>query len=78
MNKVIEELGILDDRHILWSKEAVLDVLGFKSVTTLYQAIKNDNLPKPIRVGGRASRWRKSEVLEWLDSRPQGLEHEIQ
>lgn len=67
----------LEDRHILWDRKEVLVVLGLKSDSALYRAIKEDDLPKPIRVGGRASRWRKSDILDWIDSRPQGLEYEF-
>lgn len=73
----LENKIILEDRHIMWDRDTVLEVMGVKGVSTLYRAIKNSDFPSPIRVG-RLSRWRKSEVLEWLDSRPQGLEHEFQ
>lgn len=68
---------VLDDRHVMWNRKTVLGVIGLKSDSALYRAIKEDSLPKPIRVG-RLAKWRKSEILEWLDSRPQGLEHEFQ
>ena len=61
----------------MWDRKTVLEVIGVKADSTLYRAIKNDGHPKPIRVG-RSAKWRKSEVLEWLDNRPQGLEHEVQ
>ena len=66
----------LEDRHILLDRKAVLDILGLKADSALYRAIKEDSFPKPLRIGGRASRWRKSDVLEWIDNRPQHLEHE--
>ena len=66
----------LDDRHILLDRKAVLGILGLKADSALYRAIKESNFPKPLRVGGRASRWRKSDILDWIDSRPQHLEHE--
>lgn len=66
----------LDDRHILLDRKAVLGILGLKADSALYRAIKEDAFPKPLRVGGRASRWRKSDILDWIDSRPQHLEHE--
>lgn len=68
---------VLEDRHIMWDRKVVLSVVGFKSDSALYRAIKESDMPKPIRVG-RLAKWRKSEVLEWLDNRPQGLEHEVQ
>lgn len=65
----------LDDRYVLWDVNTVMEVLDIKR-TSVYAAIKDSGLPKPIKVGG-LSKWRKSEILDWLDSRPQGLEHEI-
>lgn len=67
---------VLEDRYIMWDRKTVLDVLGIKGDATLYRAIKNDEFPKPVRIG-RLSKWRKSEVLEWLDTRPQRLEYEV-
>lgn len=72
-----QEKMALEDRYIMWDRKTVMGIMGIKGDSTLYRAIKNDGLPKPIRVG-RSARWRKSEVLEWLDNRPQGLEHEVQ
>lgn len=73
---VTEKTPVLDDRYIVWDRDVVINVLGFGSVSSLYRAMKKYDLPKPIRVGGSV-KWRKSEVLEWLDTRPQGLEHEV-
>lgn len=69
-NKV-KDLG-LSDEHILWDRETVSSVIGLKA-NGVYSAIKNDGFPAPIRVGGRRSLWKKSDVLEWIDSRPQEL-----
>lgn len=71
------EKVVLEDHHVMWDRATVLGVIGLKSNSAFYRAIKEDGLPKPIRIG-RLAKWRKSEVLEWLDSRPQGLEHEFQ
>lgn len=76
MNEAMSQIE-LKDQHILWSREMVQEILGVRSHSAIYRAIKNDGLPKPIRIG-RLAKWRKSEVLEWLDNRPQGLEHEVQ
>lgn len=67
----------LEDHHILWDVKVLSEVLGMGR-SSIYTAMKSDGLPKPIRVGARASRWRKSDILKWIDSRPQGLEHEVQ
>lgn len=64
----------LEDRYILWDRKVVEQVVGLKA-TALYRAIKEDGLPKPIKVGARRSMWRKSDILEWIDSRPQELSY---
>lgn len=69
-NKV-KDLG-LSDEHILWDRETVSSVIGLKA-NGVYSAIKNDGFPAPILVGGRRSLWKKSDVLAWIDSRPQEL-----
>ena len=40
------------------------------SRTTLYRMVLAKQFPRPIRIGQRATRWRLSEILEWMDSRP--------
>jgi predicted DNA-binding transcriptional regulator AlpA len=32
--------------------------------------VKDGRFPKPIRAGIRSPRWRRSELLAWLDSQP--------
>ena len=64
----------LEDRHILWDRKVVEQVVGLKT-TALYRAIKEEGLPKPIKTGSRRSMWRKSDVLAWIDSRPQELSY---
>lgn len=73
---ITEKTPVLDDRYIMWDRDVVIKVLGLGSVSTLYRAMQKYELPRPIRIGGSV-KWRKSEVLAWLDSRPQGLEHEV-
>lgn len=64
----------LEDQYVLWDRTTVERVLGIKT-TALYRAINEEGLPKPIRVGARRSMWRKSDVLAWIDSRPQELSY---
>ena len=42
----------------------VLAISG-KSRSSIYDAIKKGEFPAPVKVGGRASAWIKSEVLQW-------------
>ena len=39
------------------------------SKSTLYRFIQLGDFPRPIRLGSRARAWRKTEILEWIDSR---------
>ena len=39
------------------------------SKSSIYDAIKKGEFPKPVRLYGRTSAWIKSEVLQWAQSR---------
>lgn len=41
--------------------------------TAVYSAIKDRGFPEPVQVGVRAVRWKRSDVLNWLNSQPRGL-----
>lgn len=43
---------------------------GFKS-SFLYQLMKERKFPKPLKIGA-ASRWRESEVQQWIHNQIQG------
>lgn len=59
------------DNYVLWGKEEVIELLGI-SLSGLYNAMNKSGFPKPIKIGG-VSRWRKSEVLAFIDNCPQEL-----
>ena len=40
--------------------------------TAVYNAIREHGFPEPYQLGARVSRWKRTEVLEWLASRPRG------
>ena len=43
------------------------------SEATVYRYKRGEDFPRPIRLGGpntRALRWRRSDVEDWLESRP--------
>jgi prophage regulatory protein len=46
----------------------VLAISG-KSRSSVYDAIRKGEFPAPVKVGGRASAWIKSEVLQWTQDR---------
>lgn len=43
---------------------------GFKS-SFIYQLIKEGKFPKPVKIGA-ASRWRESEVQQWIQDQIKG------
>ena len=51
--------------------EAVMVYTGM-SRTGVYALIKNDDFPQPYQFGRRAARWKRTEVLEWMNNRPRG------
>ena len=40
------------------------------SRSIIYRMMNTCQFPQPVRVGSRAVRWRLSEIIEWMDSRP--------
>ncbi|MDP8173165.1 AlpA family phage regulatory protein [Pasteurella skyensis] len=65
----VEKKPKISDNYVLWDVETVMSVLGYKSRSGFYRAVKKLNMPKPIKIGQKA-RWRKQEVLDWIDSCP--------
>ena len=51
----------------------VLEVVGV-SRRTLYRMVDDDRFPRPVRVGQRATRWRQSNIQQWMDSLPLATE----
>ena len=65
----------LHEERLLNERE-VAELIGV-SKSTLRRMVSANEFPKPIRIGKRAIRWRKSEVLEWLASRPRATEQNL-
>lgn len=40
--------------------------------TAVYNAIREHGFPEPYQLGARVSRWKRTEVLQWLENRPRG------
>ena len=53
----------------LLSRRQVETVVGLRG-SYIYELIQRDAFPKPVRVGRAAVRWRSSEIVEWIESRP--------
>lgn len=47
----------------------VQEITGIKSRVTLWKKSKNDNddFPKPYRIGSHFTRWKLSEIQDWID-----------
>ena len=48
----------------LLTMKEVVSIVGFKT-STIYKFIKTNGFPKPLKIG-RASRWKSSDVNNWL------------
>lgn len=45
----------------------VKELTGLGS-STIYRYIQSGNFPAPLKIGGFASRWKLSEVQEWISA----------
>lgn len=55
--------------QLVWKLREVEDAVGIKR-TAIYDKIKNEDFPKPIRLSAQRVAWRVEDVREWLDDRP--------
>ena len=53
----------------------VLRVCGIGE-STLYEWVSSGLFPAPVRIGAHAVDWRESDIIKWLESRPQASETE--
>ena len=42
------------------------------SKPSVYRLIAQAGFPKPLRIGPRASRWYRHEIVAWIEGRPRG------
>lgn len=64
------------------SAETSIDLVSAKELTAwlgckrdwLYKAMARPDrpFPRPVQLGGNFVRWRRTEVLAWLDAAPRG------
>lgn len=59
----------------LLRRREVEQIVGL-SRSTIYAAISTGRFPRPVRVGSRGVRWRLSDVLLWMASRPMAGEED--
>lgn len=67
------EVNVSSAKYTFLDRQEVKKFFHWKSDSALYNAIKNDGFPKPLRAGGRRSLWRQSDVFDWIDSLEQKL-----
>ncbi|MCQ1820681.1 helix-turn-helix transcriptional regulator [Escherichia coli] len=48
----------------------VIEITG-KSRARIYDDIKSDAFPKPIKIGPRAVAWIEEEIIDWIEERKQ-------
>ena len=53
----------------LLDRQAVVKAVGL-SVPSVYRLMAKGVFPRPIRIGLRAVRWRESDIISFLESRP--------
>ena len=51
------------------ARKQVEEITGL-SRSSIYRLMTSGEFPRPVRVGPAAVRWRESEVMDWLESRP--------
>lgn len=47
----------------------VLEIVPL-TTSTLYRLMRQNRFPTPLKIGRRNVRWKRSEVLAWLDNCP--------
>jgi len=62
------------ERRALLRESEVRGLVGGVSHSTLWAWRRYESFPQPIRVGRRAVRYRRDEVLKWLSERPRARE----
>ena len=58
----------METDRVVRVREAV--ILTGLSRVTLWRMGKAGTFPRPVRLGARATGYRLSQILEWIDSRP--------
>ena len=52
----------------LLRRQQVEEIVGLNK-SRIYVLMRDDKFPLPLRVGGKAVRWRESELSEWIETR---------
>ena len=64
-----DQLGYLEKDRLITAKD-VQAFTGIRSRATLWRKSRNDNdgFPKPYRDGSHFTRWKLSEIQDWIES----------
>ena len=65
--KTCGEERAMNDR--LLRRREVEEITGLAR-SSLYRYMQEGDFPRPVRVGPAAVRWRESDIVRWLESRP--------
>ncbi len=58
-----------ENKYTLLSIDEVKKMLGYKDNSSIYKLMKNQSFPKQIKISPKKVVWRKSEIMDWIDSR---------
>lgn len=59
----------MDNELVLLDKEHIKNMFGWKSDTSIYDAMRKYDFPKQIRITPKTIRWDKKEVDAWVKRR---------
>ncbi len=65
-SKLLEQTGLNPPERVLRARQAAARV-GL-SIASLYRLARQKRFPPPVRIGLRASGWRESELLRWIEN----------
>jgi len=60
----------MGDTNLITAKE-VLKLTGYKSRTTLWRRVRAGDFPKPVALSSHSTRWKKTEVEDWIEALPE-------
>lgn len=55
----------------LLNAEAVRNIFGWKSDSTLYEAMRLRGFPRPIKISTKCARWSLPDIRQWIEQRRQ-------
>ena len=59
----------MTDNRILICRAEVEQIIGIKR-SALYKLMQQGTFPRPVKINQHSVRWVRSEVLDWINSRP--------